>query len=176
VFEGVIFDTYQWEQKMFNGSTAIFEQLARDDGAFVVPVMEDGTIMLTKQEQPDSGAFVTFPGGRIDEGEDPFSAAKRELKEEAGLVSDDWDFWFATQPVGKIDWIVFYFIAKNCVQKHDPRPDAGERIVPMPVSWNDFVDTVTSDSMFHSAKIRERVLEAQLNPALMKALKTLFGL
>ena len=176
VFEGEIFDVYQWEQEMFDGSKAIFERLKRSDGAFVIPVMQEGTIMLTEQEQPGLKKFFTLPGGRIDSGEDPLSAAKRELKEEAGLVSDDWDFWFATQPIGKIDWAVFYFVARGCKQKSDPSPDAGERITPKPMSWEDFVDIVVGDERFFGSEMRERMLQAKLDSNKMTDLKKLVGI
>jgi hypothetical protein len=29
VFHGQLFDVYQWEQKLFNGKTAIFEKIKR---------------------------------------------------------------------------------------------------------------------------------------------------
>jgi len=175
VFEGEIFDVYQWEQKMFDGSTGTFERLARQDGAFVIPVSQDGTIMLTQQEQPGLGKFISLPGGRVDEGEDPLSAAKRELREEAGLESDDWSFWFATQPIGKIDWAVFYFIAKNCKKVSDPAPDAGERITLKPVSLEVFFDIIVNDERFYGDKIKEYVLQAKLDSEKMNDLKNLFG-
>ena len=38
VFSGVMFDVYQWEQEMYDGSTATFEKLTRPDTAQVIPV------------------------------------------------------------------------------------------------------------------------------------------
>jgi len=50
VFKGVVFDVYQWEQKMFDGSYEIFEKLKRKDTAMVIPIKKDGKIIITKQE------------------------------------------------------------------------------------------------------------------------------
>jgi ADP-ribose pyrophosphatase len=79
VFEGIIFDVYQWEQKMFDGTTQTFEKLKRPDTVTVIPITHDGMIMLTKQEQPGKQAFVGAAGGRVDYGEGIIEAAKREL-------------------------------------------------------------------------------------------------
>ena len=37
VFHGVIFDVYQWEQEMFDGTKEIFEKLKRPDTVVVFP-------------------------------------------------------------------------------------------------------------------------------------------
>lgn len=47
----------------------------------VFPVLPDGRILLTEQEQPGREPFIGACGGRIDEGEDALTAAKRELLE-----------------------------------------------------------------------------------------------
>ena len=52
VFGGVLFDVYQWEQELFDGTKTIFEKLKRPDTVVVFPVLDDGKILLTEQEQP----------------------------------------------------------------------------------------------------------------------------
>src|SRR3989344_90768 len=85
VFRGVIFDVYQWEQEMYDGTRTIFEKLKRPDTVVVFRVLPDGKIILTEQEQPGGkGPFIGATGGRVDEGEDILAVAKRELLEESG--------------------------------------------------------------------------------------------
>ncbi len=38
VFKGVVFDTYQWEQDMYDGTKKTFEKLKRPDTVVVFPV------------------------------------------------------------------------------------------------------------------------------------------
>ena len=45
VFEGVIFDVYQWQQKMFDGSTETFEVLKRPDSVEVIAI-KDGKMVV----------------------------------------------------------------------------------------------------------------------------------
>ena len=46
VFKGMIFDVYQWEQEMYDGSTHTFEKIIRPDTVLVIPVTEDGKIII----------------------------------------------------------------------------------------------------------------------------------
>lgn len=50
VFKGVRFDTYQWRQKQFDGSTATFEVVKRDDTVVIIPVI-DGQIVVVNEQQ-----------------------------------------------------------------------------------------------------------------------------
>ena len=146
VFEGVLFNIYQWQQEMFDGSTTTFESLERRDTVTIIPVTEDGKIIMTKQEQPCAGTFWSLPGGIMDPGEEVFVAAKRELMEETGHFSDDWQEFFATQPSGKIDWAAYVFIAKNCQVKSTPTPDAGEKIQLELVNYDRFLELMKEKS------------------------------
>ncbi len=44
----------------------------------------DDVLLIHRQHEPDAG-FWNAPGGKIDRGEDPLDAARRELREEAGI-------------------------------------------------------------------------------------------
>ncbi len=113
VFKGVMFDTYQWEQELFDGTKATFEKLKRPDTVVVFPILPDGKILLTQQEQPGKQPFIGATGGRVDEGEDTVAAAKRELLEESGYEAEEFILWDAQHPTSKIDWVVYTFIAKG---------------------------------------------------------------
>lgn len=138
VFQGEIFDVYQWEQKLFDGSIATFEALRRPDTALVMPV-QGGKILLADQEQPNQPRHLTFFGGRVDAGEKPLEAAQRELQEEAGVTSDRWELLTSVQPYGKIEWTVHYFIAHDCRTVGAPRLDPGERITTHAVTFEEFL-------------------------------------
>lgn len=66
VFKGILFDVYQWQVNGYDGSTKTFEKLKRPDTAMVIPVTEDGKIILAFQEQPYKKPFVGLIGGRND--------------------------------------------------------------------------------------------------------------
>lgn len=162
VFHGEIFDVYQWQQTLFDGSVATFERLKRLDTVQVITVVGD-TILVQQQEQPDMPSFFSLPGGRLDAGEEPLAAAKRELAEETGYVSDDWELWKTFQPQAKIDWNVYTYIARNCTQKQAQKLDAGERIVNTRVSFDAFL-RIADNNAFRGDNLACELLRMQLHP------------
>jgi len=173
VFKGVLFDTYQWEQEMFDGTKATFERLKRPDTTVVFPVLDDGRIVLTKQEQPGKEPFIGTAGGRIDEGEDVLSSAKRELLEESGYQAEEFFLWDAQHPVGKVDWVVYTFIAKGLKKVADLDLDAGEKIELFTVTLDELID-LASDKSFSEREIAAQFIEAKFNPKKKEELKELF--
>ena len=128
VFSGIIFDVYQWQQKMFDGSTETFERLKRPDSVQIIAIKDEKIIVL-EQEQPDIGFFYSFPGGRHDEEEeDELEAAKRELLEETGMKFSNWKLVSTIQPLSKIDWIIYTFIASDFSDQTNQNFDTGEKI------------------------------------------------
>jgi 8-oxo-dGTP pyrophosphatase MutT (NUDIX family) len=170
----VLFDVYQWEQKMYDGSVATFEKLKRPDTVVVFPVLPDGRILLTQQEQPGKAPFVAATGGRVDEGEDILAAAKRELLEESGYRAEYFELWYATQPVSKIEWAVYLFVAKGLTKVADLNLDAGEKVTLMPVTFDEFVG-LGSNPEFEEKEITPKLLEAQLYSEKKEALRKLFS-
>ena len=69
-------------------SYLLYENL--HDGVSVIIVREDGKILLNHEYSYPSDAFeYQIPGGAVDKGELPINAAKREIKEEAGIVANN---------------------------------------------------------------------------------------
>ena len=128
VFSGMLFDVYQWQQKMFDDSYQTFEMLKRPDTVKVICI-KDGKIIVLHQDQPNEYDFYDFPGGRHDvESEDELEAAKREVLEETGMRFKSWKLIQATQPLGKIEQFVYLFLAYDFQDQVEQHLDAGERI------------------------------------------------
>ena len=71
--------------KLPNGNTVVYDMMLHGGAAAVVPVMEDGKILMVRQYRPSvERATTEIPAGKRDPGEDFKAAAIRELEEETG--------------------------------------------------------------------------------------------
>lgn len=172
VFKGVIFEVWQWEQKLFDGSTATFERIRRPDTSQVIPVVGD-KILILEQQQPDSdGTYTSLAGGRCERGEDSLAAAKRELLEETGYESSSWKLWRSVAPYHKVIFTVYLYVAKNCRKVQEPELDEGEHITPRLVTFDDFL-LLTEDPVFDAPELAKELLLARLHDAKRKELEKL---
>ena len=173
VFKGILFDIYQWQQKMFDGSYRTFERAHRRDASIVIPISKEGTILVSEQEQPSRELFYTTAGGLIDDGETPLEAAKRELLEETGCVAEEWQLWQTIHPSGTIIWSIYIYIAKGCHKVEEQHASGGEKISVRFVSFDEFVEFVL-DKKFRETSIMFKFLEAKAYPEKMEEIKKLF--
>lgn len=68
-----------------NGITVDLETIRHPGAAAVVPVKEDGRVVLIRQFRHAAGGFIyEIPAGKLNPGEDPLDCASRELEEEVG--------------------------------------------------------------------------------------------
>lgn len=171
-FKGKIFDIYQWEQPMYDGSTHTFERLKRPNTVIVIPVSENGEIIICNQEQPAREPFLSMIGGMIDEGEDPLEAAKRELLEETGYKSDNWTLFEQIQPYTKMEWEIFTYIAKGVKKVAEQNLDGGEKIELKFVDFDEFIELLASKQL-PDIHLTVKVLEAKLDPEKMKKFRSL---
>jgi len=172
VFKGEIFDVYQWPQEMYDGSTATFECLKRPNTVLVI-AMQGDEVLYAEQEQPGKKPFLSLFGGRAEEGEEPLETAKRELLEETGMVSDIWEPLFSKTVGGKIDWTIYYFIARGCRKVQEPRLDPGEKITLKSTTVENFLKDVVPHPTFSETELSDRIYSAYNAEAATEFMKTL---
>lgn len=163
VFQGNIFSIWQWDQKLYDGSTKVFERVQRSDAAFMVGVLPDQKILLVWDEQPDREGVLGLAGGKIEDGESPQDAAAREFLEETGYKAAAIAPWMSYVPYGKMVFTVHSFIGKQCTKVAEPRPEAGERITPRFFTFDEFV-MLGREETLRSSDVRIVLLEAQVDP------------
>lgn len=146
VFKGVIFDVYQWDQEMFDGSAAVFERIKRTDTVLAICIV-DGKIIVQQDEQPHRGVKVKFPGGRIDpEDDSTLIAAKREILEETGYEFANWKLIDVVKPQDKIEWFVYIYVANGVSTKNQPKQDSGERITTELKNLDEIKQMINNDT------------------------------
>jgi ADP-ribose pyrophosphatase len=98
------------------------------DWVSVVPVTEDGKFVLVRQYRPGiDGPTLEVPGGMIDPGEDPATAALRELREETGYGAGSLVPLGATHPNPVLQSNRHHmFLARGLRRLGEPAFDVGE--------------------------------------------------
>lgn len=89
LYRGKVFDL-KIDEINYNtsGNSGVREIAVHPGGAVVVPVKEDGKLILVKQfRYPIQDWLIEFPAGKLDANEDPMICAVRELEEETGYKS-----------------------------------------------------------------------------------------
>lgn len=168
-FKGKIFDVYQWEQELYDGTKATFEALKRPGTIQIIPTIGD-KILLSYEEQPNKPLSFTFLGGRAEEGEEPLVTAQRELLEEAGIESKDWELLRVYEAEGKIQWNTYLFVARNCRKIAEPNLDPGEKIEVKEVNFDEFLDIVSSEK-FWGRDVANDILRMRLDKEKLEAFK-----
>jgi ADP-ribose pyrophosphatase len=163
VFSGFMFDTYQWKQKMYDGSFATFEMLRRPDTVEVLAVI-DGKVLITEESQPNlSFSSYSVPGGRVEPGEDVLSAIKRETLEETGMEFKSWKMVFIEQPARKIEWFVYVFVATGLISKNKPVLDSGEKIQLKTLDLADVIQMVKTGNLFAANYLKNKILTGKIS-------------
>ena len=86
---GRIFNLLVDEVEYPSGNRGTREVAEHPGGAVVVPLFEDGTVMLVRQYRyPVKKELFELPAGKLDPGENPEICAARELEEETGFVAE----------------------------------------------------------------------------------------
>ena len=75
-----------------NGVTVDLETIRHPGAAAVVPIKDDGTVVLIRQFRHAAGGFIyEIPAGKLALGEDPLNCAARELEEEVGYRASSFE-------------------------------------------------------------------------------------
>jgi len=118
VFKGRLLQVFLDDVRLPDGSTSTREWIKHPGAAAVVPVFDNGDIMLIEQYRyPLQRAFYEVPAGKIDAGEDREKTATRELKEETGLICENLNYLDPFHPsIGYTDEVIHLFCAWNITQ------------------------------------------------------------
>lgn len=88
IFEGVVFDVEVDQILYDSGNESVREVIIHNGGAVVLPITNDGKLILVKQfRYPFQKFLIESPAGKLEKGEDPYECAARELTEETGYSS-----------------------------------------------------------------------------------------
>ena len=149
-----------------NGKTSLREIVEHPGGVGILALDENGCVpMVTQYRYAFSRTLLEIPAGKREPGEEPFTTARRELKEEVGAAAAEW------QPLGEMiaspgcyDEVLHLYLARDLVQKQQHLDE------------DEFLNVVTMPFEELTRQVMEgTVIDAKTVAAVLKT-KVLLGL
>lgn len=150
VFYGKLLHVFFDEARLPNGEIGTREWIKHPGACAVVPVFENGDIMLIRQYRyPMGQIFWEVPAGKIDKNEIQDITARRELEEEAGLKTGDLEYVGHFYPgIGYSDEIIHIYLAWNLISV-EQKMDEDEFVLKVRVPFKEAI------RMVHSGEIND---------------------
>ncbi len=115
VFNGRIINVRVDDILLPNGKPANREIVEHNGGVTIVALTDENEVLMVRQfRYPYKKVILEIPAGKLEKGEDPREAAIRELKEETGATTKNFEFLGEIYPTpGYTEEIIRLYLAKN---------------------------------------------------------------
>lgn len=127
VYEGKVVTVIRDDVEVADGHKSFREVVVHSGGVVVAALKDNDTILLIKQYRyPLKKVNLELPAGKLEIGENPDEACKRELEEETGYQAKQWQsLGFINTTPGICTEKLYLYLAKDLefVGEH---PDEGE--------------------------------------------------
>lgn len=127
--QGMVISLYK-DTVEVNGNIAEWDYIHHDGAAAVVAVNDEGKLMMVRQYRNALDRFtLELPAGKLDDPKEPtLECAKRELEEETGYKSDDFEYLLTVNTtVAFCNEKIDLYLARN-LKKTEQHLDPDEEI------------------------------------------------
>ena len=138
VFCGKVVNVFKDDVELVDGKKTFREVVRHSGGVVILAFKNDNTLLFVKQfRYPMKEVLLELPAGKLEYGENPFEAAKRELEEETGYCAKNWiDLGFVYTSPGYSDEKLYLYIAQDLYYTQC-NPDDGEFLQAIELQVND---------------------------------------
>lgn len=131
IYQGKVFRVERDKVELENGNTSIREIVRHNGGACIAALSDEDEVYMVRQFRYAFGKELwELPAGKLEAGEDPFEAAKRELTEECGVYADEYISLGQVYPTVGYDTEVIYIWAARGLHPAPMHLDADEFLTP----------------------------------------------
>lgn len=166
IYRGKILNLRRDDITTVEGNPAVREVVEHHGGAAVIAVTDEDEILLVRQYRYAIGDYmVEIPAGKLEQGEDPFEAVKRELREETGATAERVTSlgWLYVSPGYVTEKLYLYAAEGLTFGEQDLDPDEYLDVIRMPFAealdiaiGDGFRDAKTDTAILKLALLRER--------------------
>lgn len=143
VYDGKVITVIRDDVEVADGHKSFREVVLHSGGVVILAMKDEDTVILVKQYRyPLKHVNIELPAGKLEKGENPDFAAKRELEEETGYQAKTWKSLgcINTTP-GICTEKLYLYLAKDLVFVGE-HPDEGEILRCQEYKLNDVMQMV----------------------------------
>ena len=143
---------YDWLENPRNDAQLRATILETADWINIIAVTPEGKVVVVKQYRFGNRQVTTeIPAGLMEAGESPQEAAVRELREETGYTSQDWEYlgWVEPNPAFHNNRC-HQWLAKEAVKTHPTEQDESEDVLFFEMSVDEIKSEIKAGRMRNS--------------------------
>ena len=161
IFDGRVVKLYKDRIELPTGQKSFREVVKHSGGGVILAKKEDKILLVKQFRYPMKEVLYELPAGKLEIGEDPFEAAKRELEEETGYCANKWtDLGFVYTSPGYSDEKLYLYKAEDLEFTHC-HPDEGEIIQAFEYKYDDVLKMIDNGEI-NDAKTLCALMRAQI--------------
>ncbi len=142
VYEGKVVKLYKDSVELSCGQKSFREVVKHSGGVVILAFKEDKVLLVKQFRYPMKEILLELPAGKLEAGEDPFEAAKRELEEETGYCANKWtNLGYVYTSPGYSDEKLYLYKAEDLRFTHC-HPDEGEIIQALEYKYDDVIKMI----------------------------------
>lgn len=155
VAHGHIMDYYEDTIAVPNGNIAHWDFIKHKGAAAVIPILPDGRILMVRQYRNAlDRETIEIPAGGLNENEDPYDCAMRELTEETGYSVNQMEFLISVcTTVAFCNEKIPIYVAFIDGKQGEQHLDEDEYIKVEPYTLDDLCDLIYSGQLNDSKTV-----------------------
>ena len=151
IYHGRIVDFHVDKAELENGRVVTRECVDHPGGVSVAALTKDGGLYFVRQYRyPYHEVVLELPAGKLEKGEDPLEAGKRELREETGVAGEGYADCGRLSPSPGYSNEIIYLYACRAASRGEDDPDEGEFLEAEVIPLEKAVEMVMSGGIVDS--------------------------